>query len=365
MLNEFCTLVYIIFMQRLSLSTFAANIKNIVMNNLLKKLWFPIIFWIFLIIMHFNIANYFQPAKFALIIALYNTLSLMLMYYITVWYLFPRFFRNHKYYFLISLATILAISLIFFFVDITFMPSWKESQGDRPPEIFHYFRYFMSMGFTFFVGTSISLMEQTTVLKEKEKLLTKENLETELKLLKAQINPHFIFNALNNIYSLTYLKSNNAPDSVLMLSDMLRYVFYDCSKDRVLLSAEIKYIENFNAFQQMKSEYTQDIRLQVDTNGGDPEIAPMLFIPIIENAFKYSRIEEIEDAHVDISIKSIDNILYFKIMNTIPETTKSSPGSGMGIKNVKHRLEIIYPEKHQMNIKDETSEFTVDLTIEL
>ncbi len=329
-----------------------------------RKIWFPILVWISLFVFIFNMANYFQPPKYALLSAAYEILSLLIMYYITTRYLFPRFYKNNKEYLYISVGSIICIATVFFFIDINFIPNFDRIEHERPPAFFHFTRYILSLGFTFFVATSVSLMEQTAKLKESEKILTAEKLETELKLLKAQINPHFIFNALNNIYSLTYMQSKNAPDSVLKLSEMLRYVFYDCSKDRVLLSAELKYIENFNAFQQMKSEFSQNISFQTEVNGENIEIAPMLFIPFIENAFKYSRVEESDEARVNISIKLNDVQLHFSIENTVP-VNKPSHGSGMGIKNVRHRLDIIYPGKYELNIDEQTDFYKVDLKLEV
>lgn len=335
------------------------------MSNLNRKAWFPIIIWASVFFMFYSMINYFQPWDYAIISASFTTFTLITMYYVTVLYLFPRYYiLQRKNYFHISIVAIFFISILFFCIDIYLLPDIPIESHERPPIYFHFARYVMSMVFVFFVGTSSSLMQRTTVLMEKEKLLTEEKLDTELKLLKAQINPHFIFNALNNIYSLTYMKSKNAPESVLKLSEMLRYVFYDCSKDRVPLSAELKYIENFNAFQQMKSEYKQNISLHIDTDSGVIEIAPMLFITFIENAYKYSRIEENEDAFVNINIKSNSSSLHFNIINSIPENTKSKQGSGMGIKNVKHRLAIIYPEKHNLTIEEKNNSFSVDLVLE-
>ncbi len=330
-----------------------------------RKVWIAVGFWLFFLIMFFNMTNYFQPFKYALIGSVYNLSTLMVMYYLTVWYLFPKFYNRGKTYFFISFAFVVVLGILFCLIDIHLLPVYEEINHERPPVQFHYAKFILGLAFTFFVGTSLSLMEQANKMKENEKLLTEEKLETELKLLKAQINPHFIFNALNNIYSLSYMKSQNAPDSVLKLSEMLRYVFYDCSKDRVPLSAELKYIENYNAFQQMKSDYTQNISLLIDTDTENTEIAPMLFIPFLENAYKYSRIEENEDAFVSINIRSKDSNLHFKIENSIPQKARSAPGSGMGIKNVKHRLAIIYPGKHALNIEEENDLYTVVLTLEV
>lgn len=309
--------------------------------------------------------NYFMPWKFALANALFELAMIMSMYFLTSFYLFPRFHENNKKYIQVSLSVILILSLLYLLIDIYWIPEYKDINHDKPPVFFHYFRFFITLGFSYLISTSISLMEKTNKLRENEEILKEEKLQTELKLLKAQINPHFFFNALNNIYSLTFMKAPTAPDSVLKLSEMLRYVFYDCSKDRVMLSAEKKYVENFISFQQMKSDHHQNISLHTDVDSNSVEIAPMLMVPFIENAFKYSRIEEIEEAYVNINFRKEGNNIKLIIENSVPKENKVNPGSGMGIKNVKHRLQIIYPKKHELKVEEQDELFRVILTMEI
>ncbi len=212
---------------------------------------------------------------------------------------------------------------------------------------------------------SITLYLSGTVKEQaiREKNLKEEKLGTELELLKAQINPHFIFNALNNIYALTYTQSEKAPESVLKLSEMLRYVFYDCSKDTVKLKDEIAYIENFISFHQMKSAHQQKITFDYYNAYPEYSISPMLFIPFIENAFKYSKIEELPEAFVEIYLSTNNEKIYFQIKNTVPETGKPNPGKGLGINNVRQRLEVLYPGKHSLKIDEKDFIFTVTLQI--
>jgi len=338
------------------------------MKNKIKinwEKWLPILIWGFLFAFVFNLNYYNQPLSNSFIRATYEIFNLCVIYYATTLYLFPKYYKNNKEYFHISITVVLAFSVLFFLLDIYVIPDFSNPGTRRPPIFFHFFfRYLMSFIFTYFVATSISLMENNNKLKEREKLLTEEKLATELKLLKAQINPHFIFNALNNIYSLTYMQKKNAPGSVLKLSEMLRYVFYDCSKDRMPISSELKYIDNFIAFQQMKSEFAQNIKVETTLRRTNIEIAPMLFVPFIENAFKYSRVEEDEQAKVNISIRDEGEKLLFSIINSVPENRRS-PGSGMGIENVKHRLDIIYPKRYVLAIDQGKELFKVDLTLEI
>lgn len=335
------------------------------MQKINKNTLTQILIWTGFFVMFFNLSNYWQPVNYALVSAIFETASILVVYNITVYFLFPRFYGNQRQYILISLTILLGLSTILFLIDMNLIPRIKAAGHESPPMFFHFMRIFLVTNFTFFIATSSSLMQHNNRLRENEKLLTEEKLETELKLLKAQINPHFIFNALNNIYSLTYMQSKNAPESVLKLSEMLRYVFYDCNKDKVPISSEIKYIENFNSFQQMKSEYAQNISLQIELDTGNFEIAPMLFIPFIENAFKYSRIEETEDAYVTIGIKYSQNKLHFNIENSVAIENKPMPGSGTGIKNVQHRLNIIYSEKHSLKIEENKDKYSVALSIEV
>ena len=216
-----------------------------------------------------------------------------------------------------------------------------------------------------FISITTLLATALKTNAEREKQLKEEKLGTEIKLLKAQINPHFIFNALNNIYSLTYTKSETAPESVLKLSEMLRYVFYDCSSDHVKLGAEVDYISNFIAFQQMKSEHNQNIIFIHNGIKTDIDIAPMLFIPFIENSFKYSKIEEFIEAYVKISLKTDNQYLVFEIENSIPYEGKIIPGNGVGIGNVRQRLDLLYPNKYKLDINESETKFSVNLKIEM
>ncbi len=318
--------------------------------------------WAGIFVMFFNVINHFQPFRYALISAAFDTLTLFAAYQVAARFLFTRYYGRKRQFLLISILVLIGLSIVFFLIDVNFIPRINNPEHAQPPVFFHLMRIIMGNLFMFFIAISLSLMEHNDRLRENEKMLTEEKLQTELKLLKAQINPHFIFNALNNIYALTYMKSKNAPDSVLKLSEMLRYVFYDCNKDKVSVSAEVAYINNFIAFQKMKSDGPQDIVFETDSGIHHLHIAPMLFIPFIENSFKYSRIEELSDAFVKIALKHKDNSIIFEISNSIA-SNKPQSGSGMGLKNVQHRLELLYPNKHTIDMRESENSYEVKLII--
>lgn len=329
-----------------------------------RKNKIQIITLIGLFVFFFGLTRYYHGAKSALIISFFDTFMLFTVYITTVYYLFPRYYTSTKRYLTISIPVILTFIIVFFLFDIKVLAKFRLLPENLPPLIFYFMRFFTTNGFVFFIATSVSLINHNNELKQKEKQLAQEKIETELKLLKAQINPHFIFNALNNIYSLTYLQSKTAPESVLKLSEMLRYVFYDCSKDHVTVESEVKYIENFNAFQQMKSEQDQNILLEYNIKENNL-VAPMLFIPFIENAFKYSRIEDNKNAFVTMKISSTRKKIDFCIENSISVGNIPSPGSGMGIKNVQNRLAIVYPNAHKLTISQENNRYVVILSIDI
>ena len=203
--------------------------------------------------------------------------------------------------------------------------------------------------------------------KKEEALILSQNetLANELKLLKSQINPHFLFNALNNIYALSAIDTSKTQQSISYLSNMLRYVLYECEKPFVAMKSEVAYIEDYIKLFTLKSSKKYPIETHFNIVNPHIEIAPMLLIPFVENAFKHSNIEKVEKAFIKIWISDDANGIAFKIENTFTEenSTKDEVG-GIGLENVKKRLLILYPEKHTLKISEGNNVFTVELNIE-
>jgi LytS/YehU family sensor histidine kinase len=218
----------------------------------------------------------------------------------------------------------------------------------------------------FFLSTAFKT-SQLALKREKEASeLKSENLNSELKFLRSQINPHFLFNALNNIYSLSVLKSEKTPDNILKLSDMLRYIIYDCNADKVALEKELNYINNYIDLQKLKDDSITGIELDIEDTDPNCRIAPMILIPFIENAFKHSKIEDVQSGYIRIKIENTENQLLFNISNSLPKAqyTKDKVG-GVGLENVRRRLQLIYPDQHQLSITQTEDSFTVKLIISL
>lgn len=322
--------------------------------------------WLAIVIFLFVPSSYFLSTKSAIIASCISSTIFILIALTNAFWLFPKFYMtNRRKFILVNFIVTLGFTLLSLLMDHYVVPHETKEHAREIPLIFPIIRSFTMVMFVNFVSITLLLANALKYNAEREKKLKEEKLGTEIKLLKAQINPHFIFNALNNIYSLTYTKTDTAPESVLKLSEMLRYVFYDCSYDEVKLGAEIEYISNFIAFQQMKSEHEQSIHFNYNGISKDVDIAPMLFIPFIENSFKYSKIEEYIDAYVRIDLKTDDNFIIFEIVNSIPNQGKSLAGNGLGIKNVRQRLDLLYPGKHNLQINESNERFTINLKIEL
>ncbi len=186
-----------------------------------------------------------------------------------------------------------------------------------------------------------------------------ENKKTELAFLRSQINPHFLFNVLNNIYTLVYQKSDDSLVAVERLTQLLRYAIYE-QEEKVVLQKELQGIDDFIALQKMRYAYPINIQLSIEEGIEETQLAPFVLLPFIENAFKHGNLKEA----VKIELKQTKNELIFKCRNHIAQQNKDEQG-GVGLENVKRRLELIYGNKHSLDIKNNGKIFDVLLEIPL
>jgi sensor histidine kinase YesM len=193
----------------------------------------------------------------------------------------------------------------------------------------------------------------------------KEKLSAQLSSLKSQINPHFLFNTLNSIYATAIDESPQTADMVDKLSEIMRYTMRDTQKDVVLLDEELNYIGNYVELQNIRLDESVWLEYHVEGEPGHLEIAPMLLIPFIENAFKHGVNSE-QDSHVEIIININNTELHLVVINNkVNIQLDTSEQSGLGIANTKRRLELIYPDKHLLTIIENEKEFRVSLHINL
>ncbi|SEA28767.1 Histidine kinase [Chitinophaga terrae (ex Kim and Jung 2007)] len=221
---------------------------------------------------------------------------------------------------------------------------------------------FFALLMLFMSGFIKIAMEWFKSEKQREELKV-EKLNAELKFLKSQINPHFLFNCLNTIYSLAHKQSTQTEHAILKLSTIMRYMIYESNEDKVLLSQELKYLQDYIDIQRLR--LPKDINIDYRMSGfpGSLRIEPMLLVPFVENAFKHG-ISYTEDAFIDINIDIVDETLNLEVRNSHFKERVAEKG-GIGLQNVLKRLDMLYSNEHTIDIKEMESQFIVDLKIAL
>ncbi|WP_430816857.1 sensor histidine kinase [Carboxylicivirga sp. RSCT41] len=215
-----------------------------------------------------------------------------------------------------------------------------------------------------FISTLFWIYSDSRQRNQHELSLVNQNLVNEMKFLKSQMNPHFLFNALNNIYSLSMLHSVKTPEMVLKLSAMLRYVLYESEDVKVKLGKEVDYIKNFIEFQRIKIEGIPNIHVDIDRADRMKMIEPMLLIPFVENSFKHSKIEDTDNGWISMTLTTSDKEINFEVSNSVPKKKLAADkNSGIGVENVKRRLQYLYPGKHNVDIKVDEKEYKLNLRV--
>ena len=200
--------------------------------------------------------------------------------------------------------------------------------------------------------------------KEREKNLVKEKLETELKFLRSQTNPHFLFNTLNNIYALARKKSDKTPEVIMKLSDLLSFMLYQSGKDVIAIEEEIKMIEDYIELQKIRYNDRLSLQLVKNIDKGSQQIAPLLLMPLVENAFKHGASETRFDSFINIDICLENGLLHFFIENSIENCESKKENCNIGLSNIKRQLELMYKE-YKLNIDDKDKTFKVNIIINL
>ncbi|MBQ3634628.1 MAG: sensor histidine kinase [Bacteroidales bacterium] len=282
-------------------------------------------------------------------------------YFLNSKFLLPRFLFRNQY---VGYCGCVAVVMILTLGGMMLLSAWRETtspqEGMRIP-----FEWLIPLLGMFFVSTLYGYYQKERNHHDREMDLTHQSIEMEMKFLKSQINPHFLFNALNNIYALSVIKSERTPDMILKLSDMLRFTLYDSESKKVKLKREIEYIKNFIEFQKLKAD--TDLNIKMDSTNCNDEfmIEPMLLIPFIENSFKHGNIDNPKRGWLQVDIKTLGPILVFQVKNSLPSIAiNKDVVGGIGVENVRKRLDILYPGRYEMNIETTETEFRVFMKID-
>ncbi len=308
----------------------------------------------------------------------YGALTNAIIFYTTSFYLIPRLFNTQKKrsFVIQSIIFLLVLSLVELFFDYHIGAYYqnKHYQGALELETWNFFLegfiYIIPVNIMYyFISFAYRGPIDRKEMYERELILQKEKLATELQLLKSQIHPHTLFNGMSSIYHLIDLEPAKAQHLVLNLSHALRYHLYESSDKLVLLSKELEYLRQYIALHQVRIEDDAIVDIEFDDFEGDWLVAPLLFTPFIENAFKYlSQFSQKEKNKLSIQIKIKEQILSFYCWNTInsnSEPSRKEKVGGIGLENIQSRLDLIYGEKHQLVIKKESEKYIIHLNIPL
>jgi two-component system, LytTR family, sensor kinase len=275
------------------------------------------------------------------------------IFYINYVGILPFFLKTRRYW--TCAISIIALIIVFGFIKLGIAVYFKdviwikEHKMDHPTYIQ---RYYMSTlfvsGFFVFISTAIKFMSDWFVNEKERRVLANEKLTAELAFLRSQINPHFLFNCLNNIYSLAYQKSDHTAEAVMKLSEIMRYMLYESNDSRVELSKEIRYLENFIELQKLRFKGSTYVELSVAGVESHLQIVPLVLIPFVENAFKHGDSAD-PDNPIRIRISVTGDELQFSITNRVSSQNKDETG-GIGLVNVQRRLDLLYPGKYHLNI---------------
>jgi two-component system, LytTR family, sensor kinase len=305
---------------------------------------------------------------------------MVIFFYLNYYILVPKLLTRNKFFWY---SASIAVMLMIAFFSLRWMMLTIDAPGEmenllrrhapeKAREILYVIARNRGMGALFFsflvlaLSTSIKVTGDWYKTDKKRKEAENEQLSTELNLLKSQINPHFFFNTLNNIYSLAIQKSGKTPEAIVKLSELMRYIIYDTDKDKVPLSKEIDYISNYIELEKLRLRDNADIRFTVDGNPADKLIEPLLILPFIENAFKHGTgLPQTSPISIHILIR--DSRLNVVVENPVlPATgTLEERKQGIGRTNTERRLQLLYNKNYKLETTVTNTLFRVDLTLNL
>lgn len=347
-----------------NLNTITSSTKFRILSHILFWLGYILFFYL-----QFNLYN----EKFNHIGAL-GSLSLtavvdIIAAYFTVYYLLPHFLFKKRYVlfaiiFLISAAlAILLQRVILYYISLPLF--YPDSASSMKP--FWYINPFYSFINIYTVVSVFAVIKLVKYWYKNQQLkieLENKNKTSELALLRTQLNPHFLFNTLNNIDALITTNQEKASDAVIKLSEIMRFMLYEANSDRVPLEKEINYLQSYISLQQMRLKSPFFVNFKNDVNCKGLSIAPMLFIPFVENAFKHG-LKNIVTPGIDISLNCDNGNINFEVVNRYSELEDQNKDatSGIGLINTKKRLELLYQNKFKLDISKDDGIFKVSLKI--
>jgi two-component system LytT family sensor kinase len=291
---------------------------------------------------------------------------LIIIAYLNLHYFLPKYLVRKLYpaYFVAIILSVIGYVLIqslydFYLYGFVVGPMYNSRLLDAI--WYNFFSALWYLGLMLALKLSLDWYGQQLFIQR----ITVEKLNAEVDFLRAQVNPHFLFNILNNLYALTLKKSELAPDVVLKLSAMMEYMLYDSNDEKVFLEKELSYLNNYIELERLRFSGEANITLIMDPVTGGQKIAPLLLLPLMENAFKHGLSKQAENGWLKVNIGLAGSTLTVLIENTKPASVIPQSKGGIGLTNLQKRLELLYPGRYQLELENHTNNFKTRLVIKL
>lgn len=334
--------------------------KGFVLNSISKEVIFQVILHVILFLFFSFDRNQPQIQEYKIVVFLNYAVTAFIINYV----LLPKFFYTKKYVLFFGYVTVVVACLIAVEELVLERIYYPNTKGKHFPGIVYSLLDVMPV-ITILAGFKFA-WDASLKQKEVEELQTSVK-ESELQFLKSQINPHFLFNNLNNMYSHAIEQSPKTPSIILELSSVLRYMLYDCKENFVALRKEIEHLKNFTQLNELQIEDRGEVTFQSEQIPNGYLIAPLILTVFIENAFKHSTASQSEDIFINIKINvTPSGELDFECKNSyLADTNTEKLTNGIGLQNVKKRLKLLYPNAHKLDINDTDNSYSVHLKMKL
>ncbi|MEZ5030094.1 MAG: histidine kinase [Saprospiraceae bacterium] len=306
------------------------------------------------------------PFFFALGNELLRIMFYAILVYINIYVLIPRFLSDRK---LLIYGGLLVLLVLVVTPLMIYLFYWKyHNYPDLQAQVLQHQAGYYLLNFLITSTFTVFKIISDWIRGEREKRrIQTQTMQSELRFLKSQINPHFLFNTLNSLYALTIKKSDLAPEIVLRLADMMRYMLYECNEKWVPLRREIAYVENYLELEKLRHGSKADVTFQTDGEVNDQRIAPLMFIPFLENSFKHGLARSLSTGFVHVHLHVGSDHVVFMIENSKADTQPQPEArtfGGIGLTNVRKRLEMLYPGQHELLIEHDPLTYRVRLTLQ-
>lgn len=331
------------------------HIELFAQNRIVQHIFFWIVILIYFTLGYGKEGNY-RLEFYRSFVFLFDHMFLVYSFF---YVLIPRFLLTKKFLlFALFAVVVYTISIIFsWFLNFRVLAAQKTwwSIGAS------------LLGGSTVLGIAISIKFLKSWYKQKQQILEAENQRTiaELELLKSQVHPHFLFNTLNNLYSHTLKGSEKSPEIVLKLSNLLRFMIYESKEAYIPLQMDLAILQQYMDLEQLRYGDRLDISMRITGNIEDEKIAPLLLLPLVENAFKFGVSNQLDQCWISFDVNVEQGIMKLKLINSKDEESGKKESGGLGLQNVKKRLAFLYPGRHQLHISNEAELFVIDLSIQL